>query len=181
MVALGSLYGPEASRFPRPTPQHTHASIAVLFREGEDGLEFLVMEYDERKGGEIQIKFPAGTNKDQTEETLIQTLAREVLEETGLIIPVSTRWIWSGPREENRRDRDGPGTHQKVAFLIPLNECRGEMRKLPMLDTGGTWLSPPFLRTAGELLIPVEEGGLFYTHRPALEKACEIAREEYLS
>ncbi len=173
MVTSGQFCGPEAFGYPRPGIHDTHLSIAVIVEEGNEGLEYLVFEYDSGDG--VQIKFPAGTNKSRPNESAAQTLFREVKEETGLILPSSTRWIWSGPRTPNSHGE--LGSHQKIAFVASFKDCRGEIRTFPMVDDDGNRLSPPFWRTYEELIVPAEEGGLFYTHRHALEEA----KKKYLS
>lgn len=151
------------------TPQvsiYTHLSIGIVCRDGEDGREYLVQEYNSGDG--IQIKFPGGTNADQLHETPEETLAREYPEETGLELPRDARKIWSSNKMKNA---DGqPGFHQKIAFIAEMKNCRGTLRTEPM-DDGGDFLSPPFWRTAEELLTNVRNGGLFWTHRPALQAA----------
>lgn len=138
--------------------QHTgnHFAGAIFYRWGEDGWEYLVIEYDSGLG--IQIKFPGGTNNDHPGERMVETLNRETLEETGLI-PVNPQVS----HVEEKPGRGGKPTHLKVFFAIDFAQCVGQLRTVPKLDDGDR-LSPPFWRTADEL-----RGVIFYTHAKALE------------
>ena len=132
----------------------------VIWREGEDGPEYLVIEYDSGRG--IQIKFPGGTNDDHPGETVLETLHREVRDETGLVLPVTPKLIWTLTYPAKPR-RD---PHTKHAFLIPFEKCAGILRTEPRVDQGGDKPSPPFWRTAEEL-----ENTIFHTHKLILVSA----------
>jgi len=146
--------------------QDTHFVAIVICRDGEDGREYLVIEYDSGDGK--QIKFPGGTNNDHPGELVLDTLSREVLEETGLTLPPHPPQMWSGAMIPNKGGK--PGHHQKFAYVVTEEACQGAMRKMPLVDNGDK-LSPPFWRTEAELLIDVNKGGLFWTHRPMLHAA----------
>lgn len=147
-------------------PYDTHFVAILICREGRDGREYLVIEYDSGDGK--QVKFPGGTNNDHPGEQILDTLAREALEETGLVIPRHPPQVWAGPKVPNKGDK--PGFHQKFAFIIPEGACQGTMRTMPLTDNGDK-LSPPFWRTEAELLVEVNKGGLFFTHREMLHSA----------
>lgn len=149
-----------------PGPHDSHLAVAVVWRDGEDGREYLVIEYNSGEG--IQIKFPAGTNNDQPGECPLETLHRELPEETGLTASGEVKCIWVGTRTRNRGGK--PGYHQKLAFMCEESQCQGTLRTTWMND-GGDKLSPPFWRTAAELFQSPSDGGLFVTHRPILEAA----------
>jgi len=143
----------------------SHFAGVIIWRTGPDGIEYLVIEYDSGDG--VQIKFPGGTNNDHPGEPLFGkegTFSREGTGETGLVIPDDL-----SERDVIYVSRPDPN-HTKHFVIVPFERCRGELRTSPKRD-GGDMLSPPFWRTAGELLVPVENGGLFWTHRKALEAA----------
>ena len=137
----------------------SHFAAIIIWRHGEDGVEFLVIEYDSGLG--IQIKFPGGTNNDHPGDTVIETLHRETRDETGLVMPEEPKKIWDVTRRN----------HTKYAFLISFDSCAGNLRTLPMED-GEDKLSPPFWRTYEEL-----RGEIYRTHAPMLEAAVkELSR-----
>ncbi len=136
----------------------SHFAGGIIWRLGDEEEEFLVIEYE--SGAGKQIKFPGGTNNDRLGEEMVATLRREVEEETQLRVTMFKPIFQS----------EGPG-HTKRFFLIPFELCHGNMRTLPMRDNDGDKLSPPFWHTAKELLRDPKKGGLFYTHRSALEAA----------
>lgn len=140
----------------------------LIWRDGDDGREYLVIEYDSGEG--TQIKFPGGTNEDHPGETALETVHRECRSETNLVMPTDPMLIWS---TKPTRNRDGGGTHQKHFFLIRFENCAGEMRTDPLKDDADR-LSPPFWRTKEELIVHVNEGGLFWSHRDALHRAEEF-------
>jgi len=133
----------------------SHFTGAIVFQEGPDGMEFLVIEYDSGNG--TQIKFPGGTNNDHLKEKPLGTLSRETEEETGLV-PIEASLV---ERIYIPGSKDKP-PHTKLFYAIPFQTCWGELRTLPKKDDGD-YLSPPFWRTAKEL-----EGKIFHTHVPAL-------------
>jgi ADP-ribose pyrophosphatase YjhB (NUDIX family) len=129
----------------------------IVYRPGEDGLEYLVIEYDSGQG--IQIKFPGGTNNDHPGEPIFDTLCREYPDETGL------RLHDPKPVHSESKKQTGGGEHHKIWFTAAFEQCEGELRTEPKKD-GGDLLSPPFWRTYQEL-----KGKIYYTHAKALEKA----------
>jgi len=145
---------------------HTESHFAgiLIWRDGEDGREYLVIEYDGGKGQ--QIKFPGGTNNDHPGEEMLATLAREMTEETGLTPPENPLSIYEVEVTK----------HLKRFFLIPFEECGGTLRTVSKTDDGDK-LSPPFWRTGKELLVDMREGGIFYSHRPALMAAQKFESE----
>jgi ADP-ribose pyrophosphatase YjhB (NUDIX family) len=151
--------------------QESQYTANIITRLGDEGREFLVIEYDSGDGA--QIKFPGGTSNDHPGETVLETLHRETRDETGLVLPVEPVEVYkkSFPDRESGKG----GTHTKYAYTIEFDQCAGTLRTQSMVD-GGDRLSPPFWRTAQELLVKVESGGLFWTHRPMLQSAIEHYR-----
>ncbi len=152
-------------------PESHYAAGIIVDFEGDEP-SFLVLEYDSGKGR--QIKFPGGTNVDKPGETADETVHREVRQETSLVFVRDPLKIY----ERRLPPRNGEGSHTKYAFLIDYSDCGGDMRIQPFQEGGGggDHLSPPFWRTASELLNPEAYGfkkddGLFSTHRPMLEAA----------
>lgn len=142
----------------------THFAGIIIWQDGEDGEEYLVIEYDSGSG--TQIKFPGGTNNDHPGEDMLTTLKRECAEETGLTPNISSlpAPVFShevGPHGDR---------HVKQFFKIHVGHCTGELRTMPKVDDGDK-LSPPFWRTARELLVRVDSGGLFWSHREPLKEA----------
>lgn len=148
----------------------SHFSAVLIWREGEDGREYLVIEYDSGEG--TQIKFPGGTNTDHPGETPLETAHRECRDEVSLVMPKDPALMYSS---RPKRSQDGNGMHLQHFFLIRFEDCAGNMRLEPKRE-GTDNLSPPFWRTQDELLIPPERGGLFFSHRDAL-----IATEEFFN
>ncbi len=144
----------------------SHYCAHLITREGEDGREYMVIEYDSGEG--TQIKFLGGTNVDHLGETKMETVHRETRDETGLVLPRDPVEVYKSAPIPDRRNG---GFHTKYAFHSELENCVGTLRTEPMNDNGDK-LSPPFWRTADELRVSVEQGGLFYSHRPMLE-TCE--------
>ena len=140
-------------------------SAVIVYREGEDGREYMVLEYDSGEG--IQVKFPGGTNVDHPGETPVETAHRELRTETGLVMTRDPDKIWNSLPKP---DRKNGGVHIKHAFMISLGECAGVMRT-DFLNDDGDRLSPPFWKTEAELLVDVSTGGLFWTHREMLHVA----------
>lgn len=147
----------------------SHFSANIITRDGIDGKEYLVIEYDSGDG--TQIKFPGGTNIDHPGETPMETCHRETRDETGLVMPTDPTEIWKSKPIKDRESSTG-GFHTKYAFTTPVERCAGVLRTEPMLD-GKDRLSPPFWRTAPELLVDVKNGGLFWSHRQMLSAAIE--------
>lgn len=143
----------------------SHFAGIIITQMGEDGTEYLVVEYDSGNG--TQVKFPGGTNNGHPNETVLETLKRECEEETGLIpeFPSCVSPIFVGTV-----GGDGGGKHRKYFFTVDISQCRGSVRTSPKVDDGDK-LSPPFWRTKKELLVHVKDGGLFWSHRPALHNA----------
>ncbi len=142
----------------------SHFAGIIITREGEEGMEYLVIEYQSGEG--VQIKFPGGTNNDHPGEDMLTTLKCECEEETGLIPlldtlpePIFSKTIGDSGKE-----------HTKSFFMVHLSQCEGRLRTEPKVDDGDR-LSPPFWRTKGELGVKVKDGGLFWSHRPALDAA----------
>ena len=72
------------------------------------------------------------------------------------------------------RRRGLPGSHHKLFFPIEESETTGEIRQIPITDLGGDKLSPPFWRTASELLEPerhdlASTDAIFKSHQLALK------------
>ena len=144
---------------------HTESHLAAhLIMDEIDGERvYLVFEYDSGKG--VQVKFPAGTNNDHPGEEILLTLDRETHEETGL----TSRNPQLVHKDERSRG------HVKFFFISHFRECDGELRKEERVDDDGDRQSPPFWRTAKELMVDPKDGGLFYTHRKALEEAEKVS------
>ncbi len=140
----------------------SHYAGLFIYQEGEEGFEYLVVEYDSGDGK--QIKVPGGTNNDHPGEPLFGkdgTLCREGKVETGLIVPsdlTDSDIVFVDPKRD----------HDKIFVAVPFERCLGKLRTTELNDEGDL-LSPPFWRTARELLVRVEDGGLFWTHREALK------------
>ena len=143
----------------------THSACNVVYREGINGLEFLVLDYqstDPRSNRSLkkEVRFPTGTSESgEFGESTEQTSVRKLEEETGLLA-IDTERIASKPI----RDED----HIKYAFIISYAECLGELRKEPV-TIRGDWMSAPYwvrvddLRT---LIAPVH----FWVYRAAVEE-----------
>jgi hypothetical protein len=148
---------------------NSHFSANIITRDGIDGIEYLVIEYDSGEG--VQVKFPGGTNLDHPGETPLETCHRETRDETGLVMPVDPIEVWKSPPIKDNESATG-GFHTKYAYTTHVDRCAGTLRTDAMVD-GKDRLSPPFWRTASELLVPVKNGGLFHSHRRMLEGAIE--------
>lgn len=150
----------------------SHYVAEIIYDEIDGETVYLVLEYDSGQGK--QVKFPGGTNNDKPGETVDETLHRELRKETGLVLVAEPKAVF----EKTCPARPGQGLHRKYAFLSPFSQCAGELRTIPIREDGdgGDLLSPPFWRTAEELLDPERFGyeksdKLFPTHIPMLEAA----------
>ena len=127
---------------------HSHFVATVIYRFFDE-MEFLVIDYrstDPKRDRKtlIQTKFVGGTNKECPDESVELTRNREVLEETGLILQ-NSKLIW---KKEANPD------HTKYGFISSFIECRGDLRKEPLIDDGDE-LSAPFwfsAKTLGRVL-----------------------------
>jgi len=146
----------------------THFACAVIYRaspaNGE--LEFLVFDYhstNPRTGVRTlkQVKFPGGVNRRYPDESVAMTLAREVWEETHLAL-VKSKEIW---RKEMAAD------HIKYGFLVNFDDCRGEPRRLPIVDDDGNELGSPRWAPASIL-----GRSLYYSHQEVYLVACRELR-----
>ncbi len=124
-------------------------------------IEFLVIDSwstDPNSGlkTQKQVKFPGGMQENG--ESLEQTVTREIKQETGLLA-TNVRKIWH---------LNVAPDHIKHAFMVNLEDCRGEMRTGSMNDSTDE-LGPPYwldLSTLGRLL--------YRSHRPAYEAARKL-------
>ncbi len=154
-------------------PKDNQFCSLVVHRLGDEGREYLVQEYNSGDG--TQIKFPGGMGGPSTDrpgETPMETLRREALDEVYVVIPKENepRFIVAYTPTPNE---DG-GFHHKLFFPIEESETTGEIRQIPITDLGGDKLSPPFWRTASELLEPERHGfnrsdAIFKSHQLALK------------
>ena len=142
---------------------HTHFTLAIIWRflPKDHELEFLVIDYystDPNTGvrTERQVKFPGGTNAEHKNEPPEQTIVREVHEETGLEIE-DCKQIW---KKVVSRD------HTKYGFLVNIDNCRGHLRSLPMVENGNE-LEVPYWFPAKTL-----GRNLFHSHQEAYLAAC---------
>lgn len=148
----------------------SHYTAHLITRDGEDGREYMVIEYNSGEG--VQIKFPGGTNNDHLEESELETLHRETHDETGLKFAVEPTQVY---KSRPIPDKKNCGFHTKYGFHSEFSNCSGNLR-IQQMDDQGDKLSPPFWRTAKELLVEIEKGGLFWSHRPML-----VDCEKYLN
>lgn len=141
----------------------THSACNVVYREGDDGLELLVIDYqsvdpETNKLTKKEVRFPAGTSQtgefgESTEETSV----RKLQEETGLLA-IDTERIAKRPYED----------HIKYVFLISYRDCLGELRQEP-ITIGGDRMSTPYwvpVEKLRSLIAPVH----FWAYRAACEK-----------
>lgn len=161
-------------------------SAIICYRDVEDDegkkvREFLVIEYVSKKfAREVQIKFPGGTNVDHPGDTALETVHRETRDELHIVMPVDPVLIYT----KEVQDRAGSGSiHTKMAHIINYDECAGTLRTEWMKERRGDVedkdedeLSPPFWKTTEELMVEVDQGGLFWSHRPMLEAALKYLK-----
>ena len=143
----------------------THSACNVVWGEGEDGLEFMVIDYQstdprtKRSRGK-EVRFPTGTSESgEFGESTEMTSVWKLEEETGLLAIDTERIAMKGLSEEN---------HVKYTFLISYDECLGELRKEPV-TIKGDWMSPPYwvsARSLRGLIAPVH----FWAYRAACER-----------
>lgn len=139
--------------------QKSHFVCAVIWRRNQDTgqIELLVVDSvstDPRSNiqSRIQTKFPGGMNRPNTEESVLMTLRREILEETHLAILESDgEEIWK---------LDKSSGHTKYGFLVPFDKCRGGLRTAPLVENGDE-VSSPYWVVAYEL-----GRKLYETHQP---------------
>ena len=142
----------------------THSACNIVFRKGENGPEFLVIDYQSvnpktNRLTEKEVRFPTGTSTsgefgESTEETSI----RKLLEETGLL---------ALDTERIAKRRSGED-HIKYAFLISYSECLGDLRQEPVTIEGDLMSCPywvPIKKLRG-LIAPKH----FWAYRAACER-----------
>src|SRR3989344_2959427 len=140
----------------------THFLCIVVYRRmPSNAVELLVVDYhstDPRTGERTlkQVKFPGGTNREYPKQSMEVTRDREALEETGLIIQKSKE-IW--------RVGANPD-HSKVGVLANIDDCRGVLRMVPLVDDGDE-LDPPRWVSAATL-----GRVLFHSHQGVYLAAC---------
>lgn len=112
-----------------------------------------------------QVVFVGGMQR-MPDDSFEVTLTREIVEETYL--------RYSGELIEigdpiSVPDQENPGQihHVKHAFLVPFEECTGELRTETITDDGDT-MEPPYW-------VPIDEVGreLYHTHQPFRTAAAE--------
>lgn len=141
----------------------THSACNIVYREGKDGLEFLVFDYQSvdpktNKLTKKEVKFPVGTNQSgEFGESTEETSVRKLQEETGLLALDTERIA-----EKSYED------HIKYAFLVRYNDCLGELREKSTTIRGDQmsapyWVPVEKLRT---LIAPVH----FWAYRAAYER-----------
>lgn len=102
----------------------TQYAGGVINQKTREGYQFLVVDQgDERR----QTKFPGGTNEEYLEETIEETLRRELLEETGLDLIVG--------REVQILEKI-TDEHSKYGFLVGIDDLRGQLRTGVIIDNG---------------------------------------------
>jgi len=103
----------------------THSACNIVYRQGRDELEFLVLDYQcldpvTQQLTSPEVRFPAGTSESgEFGESEEETSVRKLAEETGLMA-VETERI--------AKKKTGTG-HIKLAFLISVEHCLGEIRE----------------------------------------------------
>lgn len=122
-----------------PNYDSEHFACAAIWRRHGGSVEFLVMDVvspDHRgERGQKQTKFPGGCQRKHNDPVDV-TLRREIAEETFLaFMPESAKQIAEFPVRGAR--------HTKYCFLIPYEECQGELRKEILVDDGDE-MSPPY-------------------------------------
>ena len=132
-----------------------HFACAVIFRKTRNGLEALVFESvttDPRTGrpGKVKIKFPGGMKKDSSEMPL-ETMMREVSEETGLRVN-GARQVYGQPSPSNR-------TIIQYAYVAEIDDCTGILHTKAITD-GNTKISRPTWVDIRVIL----RGGLILNH-----------------
>ena len=151
-----------------------HYVGAVIWRRNAatHRLEVLVMDvtstYKDKHSGEQKISGPhvkfIGGMRRLPEDTIEVSLTREIVEETYL--------RYSGPLQELGepipvRDRGNRSVidHVKRGFLVPFDQCTGELRTETLIDDNDE-MSPPRWE-------PIDEVGryLYSTHQPFLLRA----------
>jgi 8-oxo-dGTP pyrophosphatase MutT (NUDIX family) len=143
-------------------------AAAIITRTEKGVLEVMVVDqtstHPKYKGRPMQTKFPAGTeeNHEQEDKTVLDTLRREILEETGLTIPENylPRLILS----ENL-----PG-HFKNFYLIPRSDMLGEEK------TEDAVIDFDHMKPPRWVAIDTVGRELYRSHQPALLKAMGIYR-----
>lgn len=148
---------------------HTHFCALLIWRINRNGRpEFLVVKYNRR-----DIKFPGGTNNDRRDETVDETLHREIRKETGLVLPKTPGLLFSTDPVDNRPP-DPPGTHQKYFYLTRYEDCAGEVVEGEFReDESGDWLEVMWV-AADELLRPQSRFAIYQTHRRPLQQALHV-------
>jgi 8-oxo-dGTP pyrophosphatase MutT (NUDIX family) len=102
-----------------------------------------------------QTKFPGGKEDPVDGGDPFYTAIREVHQETGLEIPLTS------PREILCKV-EVTEEHFRIFYLIRFGSCRGEVKKTETLDEKSTVSAPRW--------VPIEEVGreLYWSHQPAL-------------
>ena len=142
----------------------THSACNVVYKRGESGLEFLVLDYQSinpktKKVTREEVRFPTGTSQSgEFGESTEETSVRKLREETGLLA-LDTERIADKMVEED---------HIKYVFLISHAECLGELRQ-GSITVKGDQMSPPYwvsVKRLHDLIAPVH----FWAYRAACEK-----------
>jgi 8-oxo-dGTP pyrophosphatase MutT (NUDIX family) len=137
---------------------NTHFGAIIGFRQGQEGVEFLVIDYDDPEKG-LQCKLPGGMGAPG--ETPARTAQREYLEETGLENISGYGPVWK------IQLKDG---HRKLFFASHCDPKQwiGELRKEAKSD-GAETLSPPYWLSSKRALTE-----LHHYHRMALKGSLPV-------
>ncbi len=148
------------------TAAPTHNACAVIWRFNFEAQEVELLVIDVRSThpetsvtGPKMTKFPGGGNRIPGEPVWL-TVKRETLEETYLTVMIDDpKEIWS---HTPARDPN----HTKFGFLIPYEECRGELRTKTVQDHNDE-IEPPRFE-----LVSCLKTRICDQHQPLFVAAC---------
>jgi 8-oxo-dGTP pyrophosphatase MutT (NUDIX family) len=116
-LRLGEKISSLKSRLLDTPDEESHAAVAILLRERNDDLEFFLVKRAEVEGDPWSgdMAFPGGKKSNQDQD-LIETAAREVLEETAIDLREKSKLGYMKPIYSSVR------THMKVQPIVYLYE-----------------------------------------------------------
>jgi len=142
-------------------PTKNYLSLAIITRLKDGRIECVAMEV-QRPQRDKRIEFPGGSNEPQDKNDPIQTLRREVFQETGLCIKpdVDPYLLWTVR-----------GEVEKFVYLVRRKDCSGSLRTKETIKDGESILYPIFWRDLEAL---GSEALLFKRHQNLLSKLDEF-------